>query len=70
MFSSSELLEQYKNAQTPNPDILCNKTIKFDKFFDFARNELRADAIATGHYVRTSFGPYLEDFKENTGEYK
>lgn len=62
----SNLLEQYENGQTPNPDILCNKTIKFDKFFDFARNELQADAIATGHYVRTTFGPYLEHFKENT----
>lgn len=54
---------------TPNPDIQCNKRIKFDKFYNFARNELKADAIATGHYVRTSFGSYLENYKENTSMY-
>ncbi|XP_078052844.1 mitochondrial tRNA-specific 2-thiouridylase 1 isoform X2 [Augochlora pura] len=58
----SYLIEQYQNGGTPNPDILCNKHIKFNKFFQFARNELEADAIATGHYVRTSFGPHLEHF--------
>ncbi|XP_076750682.1 mitochondrial tRNA-specific 2-thiouridylase 1 isoform X2 [Xylocopa sonorina] len=60
------LTEQYENGYTPNPDILCNKYIKFDAFFNFARTELQADAIATGHYVRTSFGSYLEHFKSNT----
>lgn len=62
----SNLIEQYQNGLTPNPDILCNRHIKFDKFFQFARAELQADAIATGHYVRTSFGPFLENFKPNT----
>ncbi|CAL7950395.1 unnamed protein product [Xylocopa violacea] len=51
----SYVTEQYENGCTPNPDILCNKYIKFDKFFNFARTELQADAIATGHYVKTSF---------------
>ncbi|XP_043794990.1 mitochondrial tRNA-specific 2-thiouridylase 1 [Apis laboriosa] len=60
------LTEQYENGCTPNPDILCNKYIKFDQFFNFARTKFQADAIATGHYVRTSFGPYLEYFKLNT----
>ncbi|XP_076647306.1 mitochondrial tRNA-specific 2-thiouridylase 1 isoform X2 [Halictus rubicundus] len=62
----SYLIEQYQNGLTPNPDILCNRHIKFDKFFQFARTELQADAIATGHYVRTSFGPFLENFKPDT----
>ncbi|XP_071867535.1 mitochondrial tRNA-specific 2-thiouridylase 1 isoform X1 [Bombus fervidus] len=62
----SYLTEQYENGYTPNPDILCNKYIKFDHFFNFARIKLQADAIATGHYVRTSFGPYLEHFKPDT----
>ncbi|XP_050591003.1 mitochondrial tRNA-specific 2-thiouridylase 1 isoform X3 [Bombus affinis] len=60
------LIEQYENGYTPNPDILCNKYIKFDHFFNFARNKLQADAIATGHYARTSFGSYLEHFKPDT----
>ncbi|KZC14077.1 Mitochondrial tRNA-specific 2-thiouridylase 1, partial [Dufourea novaeangliae] len=62
----SYMIEQYENGYTPNPDILCNKNIKFDIFFKFARNELQADAIATGHYARTSFGSYLENFKPDT----
>lgn len=62
----SDLLEKYQTGYTPNPDILCNKNIKFNKFFDVARNRFQADAIATGHYANTSFGAYLENFKENT----
>lgn len=63
------MIEYYEKGNTPNPDILCNKYIKFDKFYHFARTELQADAIATGHYVKTSFGPYLENFKSNTSKY-
>ena len=44
-------LEEYKAGRTPNPDILCNKEIKFKAFLDYAIH-LGADYIATGHYVR------------------
>ncbi|NVK22648.1 MAG: tRNA 2-thiouridine(34) synthase MnmA [Kangiellaceae bacterium] len=44
-------LEEYKAGRTPNPDIMCNKEIKFKAFLDFAQH-LGADYIATGHYVR------------------
>lgn len=44
-------LDEYKAGRTPNPDILCNKEIKFKAFLDYAIN-LGADYIATGHYVR------------------
>lgn len=44
-------LEEYKAGRTPNPDILCNKEIKFKAFLDYALT-LGADFIATGHYVR------------------
>jgi len=44
-------LEEYKAGRTPNPDILCNKEIKFKAFLEYA-NALGADFIATGHYVR------------------
>ncbi|MDH5518078.1 MAG: tRNA 2-thiouridine(34) synthase MnmA [Gammaproteobacteria bacterium] len=46
-------LDEYKAGRTPNPDILCNKEIKFKAFLDYAM-ELGADYIATGHYVRRS----------------
>lgn len=45
-------LEEYKACRTPNPDILCNREIKFKAFLDWAL-ELGADLIATGHYART-----------------
>ncbi len=44
-------LEEYKAGRTPNPDILCNKEIKFKAFLDYTK-VLGADYIATGHYVR------------------
>ncbi|WP_347254593.1 tRNA 2-thiouridine(34) synthase MnmA [Leminorella grimontii] len=45
-------LAEYRAGRTPNPDILCNKEIKFKAFLEFAAEDLGADYIATGHYVR------------------
>ena len=45
-------LSEYRAGRTPNPDILCNREIKFRAFLDYA-TQLGADLIATGHYVRT-----------------
>ncbi|KAJ7396957.1 hypothetical protein BTVI_139586 [Pitangus sulphuratus] len=53
----SDLLKEYELGRTPNPDIVCNKHIKFNYFLHYALDNLGADAIATGHYARTS----LED---------
>ena len=47
-------LAEYGAGRTPNPDILCNKEIKFRAFLDYAMT-LGADYIATGHYARRSF---------------
>ncbi|MDO4661803.1 MAG: tRNA 2-thiouridine(34) synthase MnmA [Tissierellia bacterium] len=47
----SYFLSEYKKGRTPNPDIMCNKEIKFKAFLDYAK-ELGADYIATGHYAR------------------
>ncbi|WP_423911018.1 tRNA 2-thiouridine(34) synthase MnmA [Candidatus Spongiihabitans sp.] len=44
-------LEEYRNGRTPNPDVVCNKEIKFKAFLDWAMH-LGADFIATGHYAR------------------
>lgn len=44
-------LNEYKAGRTPNPDILCNREIKFKAFLEYAL-ALGADSIATGHYVR------------------
>lgn len=45
-------LGEYRAGRTPNPDILCNREIKFKAFLDYATH-LGADLIATGHYART-----------------
>ena len=47
------MFEEYKNGRTPNPDILCNRDIKFDLFLDIAI-KLGADYIATGHYAQVT----------------
>lgn len=44
-------IEEYAKGRTPNPDILCNKHIKFKAFLDYAMS-IGADYIATGHYAR------------------
>lgn len=46
-------VEEYKKGRTPNPDVLCNREVKFGPFVDFAR-KLGADYIATGHYCNIS----------------
>ena len=46
-------IAEYAAGRTPNPDVLCNREIKFRHFLDAAR-EMGADAIATGHYARVA----------------
>jgi len=67
-----EFLAQYARGRTPNPDILCNRAIKFAPFLEHAQR-LGADAIATGHYARLDHdadGPRLlraaDDNKDQT----
>ncbi len=43
--------KEYAAGRTPNPDVICNKKIKFGVFLQRAREELKADFVATGHYV-------------------
>jgi len=45
------MFEEYEKGRTPNPDILCNREIKFDVFMEIAL-KLGADYVATGHYCR------------------
>lgn len=55
-FVFENFISEYKNGRTPNPDILCNKYIKFDKLLNYAIDELGADYLATGHYAITKDG--------------
>jgi tRNA-uridine 2-sulfurtransferase len=49
-------LDEYRAGRTPNPDVLCNREIKFGVCFDYARR-LGADWVATGHYARVEPAP-------------
>jgi tRNA-specific 2-thiouridylase len=55
-------LAEYAAGRTPNPDVLCNREIKFKQFADYAAS-LGADFIATGHYVRRSGAVASGDFR-------
>lgn len=54
---------------TPNPDILCNEFIKFGSFYRYCIQNLNVDAIATGHYAQSSYGPFLEMFDSSERKY-
>ncbi|MBU9712527.1 tRNA 2-thiouridine(34) synthase MnmA [Evansella tamaricis] len=53
----SYFLEEYRSGRTPNPDVMCNKEIKFNAFLEHALS-LGADYVATGHYARVR---HMED---------
>ena len=57
-------LDELKKGRTPNPDIMCNKYIKFDMFVKEAE-KLGADYIATGHYARIKDGKLLRAIDDN-----
>lgn len=61
------MINEYKAGRTPNPDIMCNQEVKFKLFLDTAL-EHGAEAIATGHYARTSVfqGATSENTSENS----
>ena len=54
------MFAEYQRGRTPNPDVLCNREIKFDVFLDAAL-KLGADFVATGHYCRK--GELIKDGK-------
>jgi tRNA-specific 2-thiouridylase len=53
----SYFLDEYKKGRTPNPDILCNKYIKFDAFYEHTK-QFNPDYIAMGHYARVRHGEH------------
>jgi tRNA-uridine 2-sulfurtransferase len=50
------MIREYERGRVPNPDVMCNKEVKFGGFLNFAKSH-GADKVATGHYARTSFDP-------------
>jgi tRNA-specific 2-thiouridylase len=56
------MFSEYEAGRTPNPDILCNREIKFDVFLDLVL-ETGADYVATGHYCGKEYVPETNEFK-------
>ncbi len=56
------LIQEYRAGRTPNPDIMCNREVKFGAFYRFAR-ERGAEYIATGHYARVEHSPEQPDVR-------
>lgn len=59
----AHFLTEYQKGRTPNPDILCNKYIKFNYFLKYAIKEKEADLIAMGHYAQTRFNKKLGEYQ-------
>jgi len=59
-------LDGYAAGITPNPDVLCNRHIKFDLFLSYAMKHFQADYIATGHYARLQFATANDDDDESS----
>lgn len=58
------LLREYKAGRTPNPDVMCNREVKFGAFYRYTK-EAGADYIATGHYARSAEGSLLRGIDES-----
>jgi tRNA-specific 2-thiouridylase len=65
----SYLLDEYKNGRTPNPDMLCNREIKFGKFLSWAMRH-GADYVATGHYAQINISDTTYILKESSDKDK
>ena len=63
-FVFTYFLDELKKGRTPNPDIMCNKYIKFDLFVKEAK-KLGADFIATGHYAKIENGRLMRSHEHN-----
>lgn len=63
-FVFTYFLDELKKGRTPNPDVMCNKYIKFDLFYQKAK-ELGADYIATGHYAKIIDGKLYKASDKN-----
>ena len=58
------MIEEYRKGRTPNPDVMCNREVKFGAFLKFAK-ESGADYVATGHYARHDEESLLEAVDSN-----
>ena len=61
------MIEEYKKGSTPNPDVMCNKEIKFGHFLKWATDN-GADFVATGHYsISTPWKSCMREYSDEVG---
>lgn len=60
------MIREFKAGRTPNPDVLCNKTVKFGAFFDYAMSA-GADFVATGHYAQVADANGMRALTDDAG---
>lgn len=58
------MIEEYKKGRTPNPDVMCNREVKFGAFYAWAKKR-GADFVATGHYAKHNGTSLEKSFDEN-----
>ncbi|MDH7603261.1 MAG: tRNA 2-thiouridine(34) synthase MnmA [Armatimonadota bacterium] len=56
-------IEEYRSGRTPNPCVVCNPAIKFGLLLNYARTQLGAQKLATGHYARVEFDEQTQKWK-------
>jgi len=60
------MIKEYKKGNTPNPDVMCNREVKFGVFWNFAKSK-GADYIATGHYARNDYQLPITNYQLKKG---
>jgi len=60
------MIEEYKKGNTPNPDVMCNREVKFGVFWKFAKDN-GADYIATGHYAQNNYKLKIKNYELKKG---
>lgn len=58
------MIDEYRNGKTPNPDVMCNREVKFGAFYSWAK-ERGADYVATGHYAKHNGESLVKSIDEN-----
>lgn len=61
------MIEEYKKGNTPNPDVMCNREVKFGVFWKFAKDH-GADYIATGHYAVNNYKLQITNYELKKGK--
>ena len=59
------MINEYRKGRTPNPDVMCNKEVKFGAFFDWAKQQDEDAYVATGHYAEHNGTSLLKSKDEN-----